>query len=289
MTDVELVVDCRCELGEGPVWHEQEMALYWVNINGFEQHRFDPESGEHQVENFDQHVTAVVPREKGGFVMSMRDGFALTDGFGPPAEMVAQVEKETNTRFNDGKADPAGRFIAGTMGFDAALGAGALYRFDTDYSVTRLLDGVSISNGLAWSADGSTLYYIDTLSFQVEAFDYDLETGDLSNRRQAIEFGRDTGYPDGMSIDEEGFLWVAFWGGSAVRRFSTEGKLDREIKLPVPNVSSCAFGGPDLSDLYITTAYEGLSPDLREAHPTSGSLYRASPGVRGGRAYRFKG
>lgn len=289
MTDVEVVVDAKCEVGEGPVWHAEERVLYWVDVNGFRIHRFDPASKDHTVAQFDQHICTVVPREQGGFALAVRDGFALTDGFGPPLRLIAPVEGGLNTRMNDGKVDPGGRFFAGTMGFDAAPEVGSLYRLDPDLTVERVVSEVTISNGIAWSSDSSTMYYIDTPTSGVDAFDYDLDTGALSNRRRAITFDIDKGLPDGMSIDDEGYLWIAFWGGSAVRRYSTDGNLDAEIKMPVSQPSSCAFGGEDLTDLYVTSARDGLTEEALRDQPEAGALFRARPGVRGTQSHFFGG
>jgi sugar lactone lactonase YvrE len=202
---------------------------------------------------------------------------------------VAPVEADvTQNRMNDGKCDPAGRFFAGTMSFDPTPGTGAFYRLDPDLSVTRVLDGVTLSNGLDWSPHQRTLYYIDSMTQGVDAFSFDVRTGRLSDRRRLITIPADVGLPDGMTVDAEGYLWVALHGSGTVRRFSPDGSLERVVRLPVSHVTCCAFGGADYSDLYITSMTYGLEQKIRD-EPLAGSLFRCRPGVRGRPPFRFAG
>jgi sugar lactone lactonase YvrE len=190
---------------------------------------------------------------------------------------------------NDGKCDAAGRFWAGTMALDERGGAGALYRLDPDGHVETMIDGVTISNGLDWSDDGRLMYFIDTPTQSVDVFDFDLASGRIANRRSFARIDPVDGAPDGLTLDAEGFVWVALWGGSRVRRYAPDGALDSIVRVPATYVTSCAFGGADLGDLYITTARIKLSEADRASQPLAGGLFRARPGVRGRPPHRFSG
>jgi sugar lactone lactonase YvrE len=222
----------------------------------------------------------------GGLVVALRDGFGiLADGH---LQMVAPVEADLpDNRMNDGKCDPAGRYLAGTMHLDELLGRGALYRLNSDLSVDRLITGVTISNGLAWSIDGRLMYYIDSPTQRVDAFDYDTESGELSNRRPFVHISPDIGAPDGMTLDSEGCLWVALFDGGAVHRFTPDGALETVVELPTRQITSCAFGGDRLDVLYITTARIGRSADPLD--PVAGGLFACEPGVTGLPTHYFNG
>jgi sugar lactone lactonase YvrE len=287
---VELVLDSRAELGEGPVWDTRAGVLVWVDILAGHVHRYDPATGADSVTDVGQPVGAVGLRESGGLVLAVRDGFALLDEDGPAPRPLAAVEREDlETRMNDGEVDPAGRFWAGTMELGGALGRGSLYRLDPGGAVTRVLADVSISNGLGWSPDERTLYYIDSPTQRIDAYDYDRSSGAISNRRTVVEIEAGDGLPDGLTVDAEGFLWVALWGGSAVHRYAPDGRLDQVVELPVSQVTSCAFGGSDLAELYVTSAWAGLEEQQRRAESAAGGLFRLRPGVRGLPARRFAG
>jgi sugar lactone lactonase YvrE len=279
---VELVLDARAELGEGPVWDTRAGVLVWVDILAGHVHRYDPATGADSVTEVGQPVGAVGLRESGGLVLAVRDGFALLDEDGSAPRLLAAVEREDlETRMNDGEVDPAGRFWAGTMELDGALGRGSLYRLDPGGTVTRVLADVSISNGLGWSPDERTLYYIDSPTQRIDAYDYHRSSGAISNRRTVVEIEAGDGLPDGLTVDAEGFLWVALWGGSTIRRYAPDGRLDHVVELPVSQVTSCAFGGSDLADLYVTSAWAGLEEQQRRAEPVAGGVFRLRPGVCG--------
>ncbi len=220
----------------------------------------------------------------------MADGFALLDPGWQRLDQVAVIEHPgPRARFNEGKCDPAGRFLAGTMAYDQTPGAGSVYRLDPDLAVTRLLDGVTISNGLAWTADGATLYYIDSPTQGVDAFDYDTGTGRLENRRRVVDIPAAAGLPDGMTIDTDGCLWVALYGGSAVHRYTPDGRLDAVLSFPVSNVTCPVFGGPGLGTLYVTSARDGLGERQLAVQPHAGAVFAADAGARGLPALRFAG
>lgn len=284
----EVVVHAHPRHGEGPVWADG--ALYWVDITGEAVHRLDPTTGHDEVTPVGQPVGAVVPRASGGLVVAVRDGFAEIPANGGDIRMLASVEEEsTGNRMNDGKCDRAGRFWASTMAFDATAGAGSLYCLDKDLTVRKVLDGLTIGNGLAWTDDDRTFYFIDSMAHGVDAYAFDLESGELGERRRVVDIPEGEGIPDGMCIDAEGCLWVALYQGWAVRRYRPDGVLDREIRLPVANTTCPTFGGDELSDLYITTTAEGLSDQERRDQPLAGAVFRVRPGVTGVAPFAFAG
>ncbi len=290
--EAELVLDARAELGEGPVWDATTDELVWVDILGRRVHRYRPDDGSSRTFETPSPVGAVATRSNGGLVLALEDGFWLQDpGDGNGGlRRLTEVESDVpGNRMNDGKVDPAGRFWAGTMAYDGTPGAGSLYRLEPDGHVTRVLRGVTTSNGLGWSPDGRLMYYIDTPTQRVDAFDYEVRTGEIDGRRTLVEIPAEVGSPDGMTVDAEGFLWVALWGGWAVHRYRPDGRLDGSIRVPVSQVSSCTFGGDGLSELYITSAATELGPDDLTAQPHAGSLFRSRPGVAGLPTHSFAG
>ena len=286
----ELVVDGRWELGEGPIWDTQTDTLVWVDIMGQQVLRYHPGHDRAFALPTPLDIGSVAIRRNGGLIAALADGFWLTESGSEEWVRHRPVEADQpDLRFNDGKCDPAGRFLAGSMAYDKHDGAGGLYRLDPDGTVEQLLDGVTISNGLAWTPDGGTLYYIDTPLQRVDAFDYDTATGRLSNRRPHISVPKEVGNPDGMTIDTDGGLWVAMWNGWSVNRYAPDGTLDLVVDVPASHVTSAIFGGPDLDDLYITCAWSELTDEERAAQPEAGSLFRVRPGVRGYPPVEFAG
>jgi sugar lactone lactonase YvrE len=222
-------------------------------------------------------VAAVLrPRRQGGAVIGVERGFALEDADGMLTRL-GELWSDDDVRMNEGGCDPDGRFYCGSMAYDHRTGAGALYRLDPDGSVQVVLENVTISNGLEWSPNGSLAYYNDTPTQRTDVFDYDGGSG-LTGRRPFAEFPADAGGPDGLTVDEEGGVWVALYGGGAVRRYTPDGVLDEVVEVAAKKVTACAFGGPDLSQLFITTSQEGLNPG---EDPLAGSLFRAVVGVAG--------
>jgi sugar lactone lactonase YvrE len=275
-------------VGEGPVWDAGERCLYWVDIERGEVHRFDPAARRDVVViALDRQVGAVGLREAGGLVLAVREGFATWEPGQPDVTVVATpLGSNELCRFNDGACDPAGRFWAGTMALqESVLGIGALYRLEPDGSAVEVLTGISLSNGIDWSPDGRTMYHVDTSVATLSAYAFDVSTGAVGSSRVLIDFAGGDGYPDGLTVDAAGCIWVAFWLGSRVCRYSPEGELLGVVELPTPLVTSCAFGGPRLEDLYITTA----SRDLEPPAPGAGDLYVARTGVAGTRPDRFRG
>lgn len=292
MSEVETIVDRRCLVGEGAIWDARRQRLLWVDILGHLLFLYDPATGHNRGINLLQAVGTVVPRTQGGVVVALHNGFAHLDPQTERMTPIADPEAELpGNRFNDGKCDPAGRLWAGTMAFDGMRDReqGALYCLDADGAVTRKLGRISISNGIVWSADARTMYFIDTVKNDVRAFDYDLSTGAIANERVTVRNDGD-GHFDGMTIDADGMVWIALFGGGAVKRYDPEsGEHLATIDLPVKCVTSCAFGGPDLDQLYITSASYRLTAAELAEQPLAGSLFRAAPGVRGVPAFEYAG
>jgi sugar lactone lactonase YvrE len=286
---VELLLDAHALVGEGPVWDDTNGTLVWVDIMGNAVHRYDPATGQNHTLDVGQPVGAAVLRRDGnGLVLALRDGFGMLDESSGQVQLVVQVEADVPTnRMNDGKCDPGGRFWAGTMAFEVVPGVAALYRLDSDLTVSRMVTGVTLSNGLGWSPDGRQMYYIDSVTQGVDVFDFDLADGSLGERRRLITIPPGEGLPDGMTVDAEGGLWIALHGSGTIRRYLPDGQVDRVVRVPPKMVTCCAFGGPELTDLYITTMCLGLSEDGLRAQPLAGALFRCRPGVRGLPPHRF--
>lgn len=278
LPSVERVVDSRCRTGEGPLWHAGESRLYWVDIPAGKLYRFDPEAGAYE-------QMLEVEGAIGGFTVQADDSLLLFMSRGAIAVwrqgeglqvLVDGIEVEQSSRFNDAIADPVGRVYCGTMASGSV--GGRLYRLDTDGSLTELLEGIGCSNGMGFSPDRRSFYFIDSPTRQVSRFDWEESTGELTDRRVLIDTTQEQGTPAGMTVDAEGFLWCARWGGGCVVRYTPEGVEERRVALPARKVSSAGFGGVGLDDLYVTTA----GGDDRAAEGDgAGALFRLRPGVRG--------
>ena len=278
------------ELGEGVTWDASSHRLISVDILRGRIHLFEPRSGARRTITIGQPVGAAVPRQQGGLMLALRDGFATLDLESESLRFVAHVELDKpGQRMNDGACDPAGRFWAGTMCMQERPGLGSLYRLDPDGTVQTMVTGVGISNGIDWNADRTRMYYIDSLTQRIDQFDYDLSTGAIGNRRACAVINPADGCPDGLTVDAEDGIWVALWGGSALRRYLPDGTLDRVLRLPVTHPTTCAFGGPALEDLYITSATIRLSDEQRQQQPLGGAVIHCRPGVIGRAAHAYGG
>ncbi len=287
---VEVAVAGPAQAGEGPVWDDVAGELLWVDIPAGLIHRWRPGSTAVSTTVVGQPVGTVALRRTGGLVAAVRDGFALVDEESGKVELRCPVEIDlAGNRMNDGKCDSAGRFWAGTMAEDMSPGVGGLYRLDTDMTVTPVLTGVSVSNGIAWSPDDRTMYYVDSLERAVDMFDFNVELGQLKDRRRLVAIEVEAGMPDGIALDSAGHLWVALYGGAAVRRYSPAGTLDAVVPLPADRITSCALGGPELRDLYITSATRGASERERRLQPHAGAVFRIRVDVPAAPAARFGG
>lgn len=286
---VELALDAKAVVGEGVCWDADRRLLYWVDILAKQVHLFDPAKNRNRCIQLDQFIGAAVPTVDGDLMLAAQNGFFRLNPETEELTPVCDPEPHLpDNRFNDGKCDPAGRFWAGTMQMEGKDAAGSLYRLDSDLSVHKLFDSIGISNGLAWSIDEKTLYFIDTKRPEVAAFDYDVRTGDIAHRRTVIRFNPDYSHPDGMTIDEEGMLWIAFFGGGCIARWNpASGERLSRIDFPVTLTTNCTFGGPELDTLYVSSCTHSLTPAELARQPLAGGLFRVKPGVRGIQAKPF--
>ena len=279
----EVAVRAEAALGEGPTWDADAGRLIWVDILGSRVHTYDPVSGRRTVRTTGQHVGAAKPRSGGGLVLNLRDGIGVLDPDG--TFRLLHHDPVPGRRANDAAVAPDGSLWAGTMRYDEAPGGGTLSRLTGDGTVTTVLDDVAVSNGTGWSPDGRLMYYVDSPTRRIDVFAHDDAHGRVADRRPFVTVEAGAGFPDGLTVDAEGCVWVALWGGSAVRRYTPDGTLDRVIDLPVPLVTACAFGGADLTDLYVTTARTGLTAP----HPLAGSVLVVPGAGTGLRQPAFKG
>lgn len=280
----ELLFDAKATLGEGPVWDEKSRSLYWTDILENKIYR-----GGDCLARLDSHVGCLAPSSDGTLLLGLQRGLASFDLETRAARILRTLESEpASNRVNDGKCDPRGRFLFGTMDMNEKEAAGSLYSFDGK-EIARLLGGIRISNGLAWSPDLNALYYIDTPTRQVQAFDYDLETGQIANARIAFEIPAALGFPDGMTSDLQGNLWIAMWGGAQITKWNPNaGELLEQIPVPALHTSSCVFGGKDMNELYVTSARIGMSEaDLRN-YPLSGGVFKIETKAEGMRTFEFR-
>lgn len=273
-------------LTEGPRWHEERGELLWVDILGRQLHRgtLTPDGALDEVVtiSIDRHVGAVAPAVGGGYVLAAGTGFLFVDEDGSIRELAQPEAGRTDVRMNDGACDPEGRFWAGTMAYDESPGAGVLYRLELDGSCTTVLTGLTIANGIGWSPDGRTMYLNDSGVGSVEAFGFDGDSGAISDRRTLVQIDPTDGAPDGLTVDEEGGIWVALWGGGAINRYAPDGSLLTSVRVPVDRPTSCAFGGPERTTLFVTTARAGLDDAARARQPHSGRVFSiVGLGVRG--------
>ena len=280
LIDAEVAWEIRSELGEGPIWWRD--SLYWVDIDAPRLHVYTPATNEKQSFTLGEKTGTVVPRASGGFILAQESGLCTFD----PATRTTQrlpwpADKRIVNRFNDGKCDPQGRFWVGTMGRDEPTGS--LYRIAADFDVTEMLTGVRISNGLCWDERQGRFYYIDSGAKAIDVFDWEPESGTIHGRRTVARLPEgETGVPDGMTIDTEGRLWVAVFGGYGVHCIDPRtGRSLEKISVPVAKTTACWFGGVNLDELYITTASVREDAASLRAHPLAGSLFVCRPGASG--------
>jgi sugar lactone lactonase YvrE len=273
--DVDVAIRSDALLGEGPRWDAATGRLLWVDIEGRALHLWDPRTGEDRVVPLPNRVGAAAPTTDGAVLVALADRLALVDLRDESLCTLAAFPHGEGIRTNDGTCDSAGRFWIGTMALDFAPGAGALYRYSGGV-LERILDDVTLSNGLGWSPDGRSMYFIDSLTFRIDVFDFDADDGSITGRRPFVAIDPADGTPDGLAVDDEGGVWVALYGGSAVRRYSPEGDLERVLAVPAKNVTACCFGGDGRRSLFITTA------------APAGSVFVTDVGVSGPSAQPFR-
>ena len=272
---IDVVVDCTSLLAEGPVWDNVQKCICWIDILNGQIHQFSPDRKSLKTISVHQKIGSLAVCTNNDFIAALQNGFAFIDRKNGVIKPITDPEAHLpGNRFNDGKCDPAGRFWAGTMSLSEDAATGSVYFIQNTLQPIKMIDAVTISNGMAWSPDHQTFYYIDTPTFLIVAYDYDKVNGHISNKRTIIKIDEKDGYPDGMTIDNEGMLWVAHWGGWQITRWNPgTGKKIHSFKLPVAKVTSCTFGGDDLEDLYITTAKVGLTENELKLQPLAGSLF----------------
>ncbi|MEW6402345.1 MAG: SMP-30/gluconolactonase/LRE family protein [Chloroflexota bacterium] len=278
----ELFLDAKATLGEGPAWDAKTQSLCWVDILQKRVYR-----GTEILAELPDLVGCLAPRPNGHFILGTRLSFADLDPATGKLTVLATLTESANNRINDGKCDPAGRFLVGTMDMNEKDSSGSLYSFDGK-AATPLLGDVCISNGLAWSPDHKTFYYIDTPTREVKAFDYDLVTGQIANMRVVIHVPQSLGWPDGMTSDMQGNLWIAMWGGAQATKWNPNaGELLEQIPVPALHTSSCVFGGRDMNELYVTSARKGMSEADLVKYPLSGGLFKIETKTEGMPTFEF--
>jgi D-xylonolactonase len=272
----QVVADYHCHTGENPLWHPMEKRLYWCDIPNGRIFRYDPKTNAHEIYYQGDAVGGFTIEQDGALLLFMAQGTIRRLLDGQLTTIIDFIPEELDSRFNDVIADPAGRVFCGTM--SAPAHRGRLYRLDCDGSLTVVLEGIGCSNGMAFSLDGRRMYYTDSYAREIYVFDYHKETGELSNKRNFVRLSVKDGFPDGATVDAEGYLWSAIWGGGCIIRYTPDGREDRRITIPVQKVSSLTFGGDNYSDAYVTTAAE----DCRKAgDPNAGALFHLNAGVTG--------
>ncbi len=277
----EIIADYACHVGEGPLWHPQEKRLYWADIPTGRMFRYDPADGSHEQFYDGGVVGGFTIQADGSLLLFMERGAIAGWKDGQLTPLVEGLEGEEENRFNDVFADPRGRVFCGTMPMDSSRGSerlGTLYRLDTDMTITPLLGGVGISNGMGLTPDRAGLYYTDTMDNQIHLFDYDADTGEISNRRVFVDTRDEEGLPDGMTVDAEGRVWSARFGGSCVAQYSADGKAERRVMFPTPNITSVIFGGEGYAEMYVTC---GGGEDKQSNGRAAGALFRVDAGVKG--------
>jgi sugar lactone lactonase YvrE len=290
MSNITCVLEARAEIGECPIWDDDSERLYWIDGPRRQINRFDPTTGRNESWEAPDVVGSFALRRTGGLVVALKNGFHLWDETTLVWTPLATPPEEPNeNRFNDGRADPAGRFWAGTMSDRRRLPSAGLYRLDRDFSCRRQVGDIIMSNGLCWSPDGQTMYHADTFRRTMWRYRFEAESGSISDRQVFYEAPDGAGVPDGAVTDREGFVWLAMWGGWSVLRIDPAGRVERKIEMPVAQPTCPCFGGSDFRTLYVTSACFGLDEAALEAQPSAGGLFALEMDVQGMESSRFFG
>ena len=289
-TIATLAYQIEAQLGEGAYWNHVTQTFYWIDIEGKKLHLFDPATQTNRSFDTPSRIGNVVPASSTEAMIALEDGIHILNTETGALTMFAEIENDiADNRMNDGKCDPAGRLWTGTMHMPQTSANGKVYMVNGDGSHKTMIDSVTISNGIVWTKDAKTMYYIDTPTGYVRAYDYDNTTGAITNERKVIEVPESVGFPDGMTIDNEDKLWIGLWNGNKVARYDPlTGKMMSSIDVPAHNVTACAFGGPNLDTLYITTARVDMTDAELDSLPLSGSIFKVVPGVTGVPSAQFK-
>lgn len=290
LVQVDCVLAASALLGESPVWCQADKVLYWVDIKRPAIHRFDPATRSCKTWPMPEDVGCLALRQRGGGIAALRSGLAsINFHTGEVCKFPGPTMETPDVRFNDGRCDRRGRFWVGTVHEKRHVGAAALFRFDPDGQCSKMIGGVTVSNGLAWSPDNLTMYFADSWAHTIFSFDFDLDSGTAHNQRIFAELPHASGVPDGATVDAEGFMWSANFDGGCLTRYAPNGSIDRVIRTPVRRPTSCAFGGEDLSILYVTSASLNLTDKQLLEEPLAGSLFAVDAGVKGLPEPRFAG
>jgi sugar lactone lactonase YvrE len=285
---VELVLDVRADLGEGPVWDEERGELLWVDMFPGVVHRFSPRTGRDSVIEVGQTIGSLALRSRGGYVLAVRGGLYATSAAGDVEALLPIEADRADTFLNDSRCDPSGNLWVGSTTDEESFGSGALYSVSPDLQLKQILSGLTIPNGLDWRPDGNLLYLVESYTAEIQSYAFPFPT--MPDAPHVLtRVSQETGIPDGLVVDAEGYLWVAMWGGGQVQRYTPDGVLDTVVQLPVSQVSSCTFGGPEFRDLYITTGAYRLSAEQLRSQPMAGALFRVSSLTLGLPPRRFNG
>lgn len=278
-----LAYKTKATLGEGAIWNYKTQELYWVDIEGKQLNIYNPKSRENRILETKSRIGTVVPFTEKEALVALEDGVYKIDLKTGKTTLFSDLKSELiGSRLNDGKCDPSGRFWIGSMHFNQTKGKANLYTITSENILQKKIDSVTISNGIVWTSDKKTMYYIDTPTSSIKAYDYNNETGEISNGKVAVQIPKSLGFPDGMTIDEKNMLWVGMWNGNAVIRFNPKtGKVISKIEVPAHNITSCAFGGENLDILYITSASIDMTADEIKKYPLAGSVFKIKPRVKG--------
>lgn len=278
---IDMIWESPDALGEGPIWHVGEQALYWLDIVKPSLQRLDPATGEYREWPMPESIGSLVPGAKGGLVATMGNRVVAIDmPSGAISTLIEVPNWRDDIRMNNGKCDRQGRYWFGVANLDVENPKGRLYRFDSDGTLTQMEDKITISNGLGWSPDNKTFYYTDGLKYRIYQYDYDLESGAISNRKPFVQLPKSPIEPDGLTVDSEGYVWEAQWNSWKIFRYAPDGKLALEIDMPVQRPTSCIFGGPNLDILYVTSSSQNMGED-EPLSPPAGGLFAIDAGVRG--------
>jgi sugar lactone lactonase YvrE len=283
MSKAERLLGCQCQCGESPIWDPSAGKLFWIDTENPTLDSLDPSGEGRRGWKAPWLVQAIGRRRAGGWVAVVRDGFALWDPERGQSRFLGNPEEgKAHMTMNDGAVGPDGRFYAGSLNVQVLEAPdGKLYRLDTDGTCACIADGLVLPNGISFSPDGRTLYVTEMWVRKITAFDFDARSGSVSRRRVLIEIPESEGYPDGLIVDSEGFLWSGHWQGFRVTRYDPDGRKERHVEVPVPTATCMAFGGKALDELYVTTGKKGLTPEQLTRYPEAGDLYRIRPGVTG--------
>jgi L-arabinonolactonase len=290
LAKIDCIFPAAALLGESPVWCPADNALYWVDIKRPAIHRFNPITAVCQTWHVQDQVASIALRRSGGAIAALRCGLAYFDfQTGAVCRLFERILHEADMRFNDGRCDRSGRFWVGTLHEARHAGTAALYRFEPDGRCTKVITGVTVSNGIAWSPDNRTMYFADSWTRTIFSFDFDLDSGTLHKQRIFVQLPSGSGVPDGATVDAEGCLWSANFDGGCITRYTPDGSVDRTIRMPVQRPTSCVFGGKDLGTLFVTSASLGLTDQQRREAPLAGGLFAVDVGVKGLPEPRFGG